>query len=146
MRLSSPYIQNGSTLRLNITLDPPVGDKNFIQFGLLVGPSGSTRIQWLVYNANINNITIAPDLASSEKARLHLISAYNPTLLDISPITFNDEGKMFMGYFQYNQSFTYKGTATHRLDTIYSMPLLEAVYSKYLSLANLIYSFHSILG
>ena len=124
-----------------MTFDPPVGDRNFIQCALHFGPSFSTRIQLLVYNASINNITIFPYLASSEKARLHLISAYNPTLLDISPITFNDEGQMFMGFLQYNQSFTLQGKATHRLDTIYSTPRLEAVYSKYLSIAHFRYSF-----
>ena len=128
--LSSPYIQNGSTLRLNITLDPPAGDRNLIQYGPLFSLSITTLTQLLVYNASINHITIAPDLASSEKARLHLISAHNPILLDISPVTFNDEGKMFLSYLQYNQSFTFQGRAVYRLDTIYSIQRLEAVFSK----------------
>jgi len=143
MQLSSPNIQNGSSLRVNVTFSPPLGNERFGRFGL------SFAKQWkefiipdksiLLWNKTINRISFHKNLPASEKARIQIVSTNNPTSIDISSITFADDNRWLQAFVEYNDSSginatnTLKAIATNARIKVYTPLVLYGMSPSILS-------------
>ena len=134
MQLSSPHIQNGSSLRINVTFSPPLGNERFSRFGLAFGQVFIgiviPKTSILLWNRTIDRISFHKNLPASEKARMHIVSTHNPTSLDISSITFADDNRLLVTFVEYNDSIGIN--ATNEKKTVSSDTRIK-VYSKLLS-------------
>ena len=127
MTLSSQNIQNGSSLDILAKFDPAIGTSNFnnVYYSYSIsGEAGSKRLT--SYLISRKRIVINSALPSSEFSRLTIASSANQTVLTISPITFDDEKRVFFCSLEYIVSGSILITIRSRLHT------LENVYSKLL--------------
>ena len=134
MQLSSPHIQNGSSLRITVSFSPALGEERFSRFGLSFGQVYQgfviPQTSILLWNRTIDRISFHKNLPPSEKARMQIVSTHNPTSLDISPITFEDDNRLLVTFVEYNDSIGINATNTKK--TVSTSSRIY-VYSKLLS-------------
>ena len=123
--ISSQNIQNGSLLTLTATCDPTVGASTFVDLVCKYSdPVGGAPTYLTTYNFIINQIVKEPSLSTYNIARVNITSSLNPMVLVISPITFDDEKRVFYCVLRYaNAAGTIQPDITseqHRLENVYS--------------------------
>ena len=117
--ISSQNIRNGTSINMTATFDVGSNTLNNIRCGY--SPDGSVLTTLTTYNIVLK----VWNLVSAHSARLTLKSSGNPMLLNISPITFEDEKRTFYCVLQY-----YDGVGTlHTLNS--QKTTLDNVYCKY---------------
>ena len=128
--ISSQNILNGSSINMTAAFDVGSNTLNNIRCGY-TSPGGSALTSLTTYNIILKVFQIDSSLDSADRARLNLTSSGNPMLLNISPITFEDEKRTFYCVLQY-----YDGVGTlHTLNS--QKTTLEHVYCTYLTRAYL---------
>ena len=97
VNISSPDIQNGSSVTMTAIFDPTVGNRSLkdvvCQYTQPGGGTPNTRLT--TYHTGVKQIIPALSLAASESARLSIVSSSSPMVLTITPITFEDEKRQF---------------------------------------------------
>ena len=135
--ISSPDIQNGSSVNMTATFDPTVGDSNFKDLicAYTQPGGGAPNTHLTTYHAGVQQIIPDATLAASESARLTIVSPFNPMVLTIAPITFEDEKRQFFCTLEY-----YIGLAVisieseqHTLENVYSKLLINLFLSRHCS-------------
>ena len=123
--ISSQNIQNGSLLILKATFDPTVGANTFNDLRCKYSdPAGGTVTVLTAYNTVKKQIVKGPSLSAYNKARVNITSPGNPMILVISPITFEDEKRLFscdLRYYDAGGNFQLDiKSEQHRLENVYS--------------------------
>ena len=135
VNISSPDIQNGSSISITATFDPTVGNNSLkdviCEYTQPGGGTPNTRLT--TYHTGVKQIIPDAFLAASESARLTIVLSRNPLLLTIAPITFEDEKRQFFCTLEY-----YNGPAIINIKS--EQYTLENVYSKLL--IKLFHSYH----
>ena len=126
--ISSPDIQNGSSINMTATFDPTVGDVNLkdvvCEYTQPGGGAPNTRLT--SYRPGFNIIIPAATLTASESARLTIVSTGNPMVLTIAPIAFEDEKRQFFCTLEYYigiPAFSVR-SEQHTLENVYSKLLI----------------------
>ena len=133
--ISSQNIQNGSLLTLTATCDPLVGASTFADLRCKYSnPAGRTPTDLTKYNFLQKKISKEPGLSGYKRARVNITSPRNPLVLVISPITFDDEKRVFyciMNYYDADSNEQPVTSEQHRLENVYSECLLLQVYATF---------------
>ena len=125
---SSPNIQNGSSLTLTAAFDPTIGEAALISMRCEYSdPAGGAPTRLTFYNALKKQIVKEAGLSAYITARVNITSNGNPMVLVISPITFEDEKRLFYCILRY---YDPDGNLQPPLRS--EQYRLENVYSKYL--------------
>ena len=129
MTISSQNIQNGSLLTLTATCDPIVGANTLRDLKCKYSdPAGGTATVLTAYNSFKKQIVKRTSLSAYNKARFNITSPGNPMILVFSPITFDDEKRVFsctLEYYDPDGNFQTPITSEqHRLENVYSEWLL----------------------
>ena len=134
--ISSPDIQNGSSINMTATFDPTVRSSSLSDvLCQYTQPGGGTPNTLLTkYHTGVKYIIPHADLTASESARLTIVSSGNPMVLTIAPIAFEDEKREFFCTLEY-----YIGLSVFRIRS--ERHTLENVYSKLL--VKLFHYYHS---
>ena len=131
--ISSQNIQNGSLLTLTATCDPNVGASTFSDLICKYSdPAGGAPTDITKYNFPKKQIVKEPSLTGYNRERVNITSPVNPVVLVISPISFDDEKRLFHCVLIYydadgNLQPPIK-SEHHRLENIYSECLLLQFY------------------
>ena len=127
--ISSPDIQNGSSINMTAAFDPTVGDINLkdvvCEYTQPGGGTPNTRLT--SYDTRFHEVGPATSLTAFESARLTIVSPFNPMVLTIAPITFKDEKRMFfciLEYYNGRPAFSIK-SEQHILENVYSKLLIQ---------------------
>ena len=138
--ISSQNIQNGSLLTLTATSDPAVRASTFNDLNCKYSDStGGTATDLTQYNFRKTEIVKGSDLSAYDKARVNITSPGDPLVLVISPITFDDEKRLFFCVLKYyDADFNIQPPITseqHRLENVYSkwLSLLFMLLSLFVS-------------
>ena len=131
--ISSQNIQNGSLLTLTATCDPIVGASTFADLRCKYSdPAGGTATILTEYNFFQKKIIKDPSLSGYSRERVNITSPFNPMVLVISPITFDDEKRQFDCVLSYADALGNVQPAIpseqHRLENVYSEWLLLQFY------------------
>ena len=123
--ISSQNIQNGSLLTLTATCDPIVGANTFVDLICKYSdPAGGAPTDLTKYNFIKKQIIKDPSLTAYIRARVNITSPGNPMVLEISPITFDDEKRQFycvLSYYDTDGNVQPPITSEkHRLENVYS--------------------------
>ena len=136
VNISSPDIQNGSSINMTAAFDPTVGNSSLkdviCQYTKPGGGTPNTRLT--TYHIGAKQIIPALTLPASVSARLKIALSGNPMVLTIAPITFEDEKRQFFCTLEY-----YIGLSAFIIRS--KQHTLENVYSKFL--IQLFHSYHS---
>ena len=134
--ISSQNIQNGSSLTLTATFNRTHGA--YALFDLrckFSDPAGGAPTDLTTYNYINRQIIKNPSLTAFDRARLNITSPVNPMVLAISPITFDDEKRLFYCALKYadadgnlHPDIT---SEQHRLENVYSEWLLLQFYATF---------------
>ena len=127
VNISSPDIQNGSSISMTATFDPTVGNSSLSDvICQYTQPGGGTpNTPLTTYHIGFKQITPHADITASGSARLTIVSPFDPMVLTIVPITFEDEKRQFFCTLEY-----YIGLSVFRIRS--ERHILENVYSKLL--------------
>jgi len=128
--ISSQNVQNGSLLTLTATYDPIVGASTFADLRCKYSdPTGVVATDLTQYNFGKGQIVKEPTLSAYDKARVNIASLNNTLVLVISPITFDDEKRLFYCVLKYyDADFNLQPPITseqHRLENVYSPAVLN---------------------
>ena len=127
--ISSQHIQNGSLLTLAAAYDPSIGTFTFSDLQCEYSdPAGGAPTRLTVHNIFLRQIVKEPALSAYNKARINITSAGNPMVLVISPITFEDEKRLFYCNLRF-----YGPDGNFMPPTQSGQYMLENVYSKFSS-------------
>ena len=134
--ISSQNIQNGSVLTLTATCDPIVGARTFADLRCIYsGPAGVGATGLTEYNFFQKKIIQDVSLSAYNRERVNITSPVNPMVLVISPITFEDEKKLFYCILRYADAYGNVQPAItseqHRLENVYSEWLLLQFYATF---------------
>ena len=101
--ISSQNALNGTSIDLLASFR--VGNNTMDNFRCgYTNPGGSLFTSLTAYNVVLKRVHIEPTLDSADRARLTMKSSGNPMLLNISPITFEDEKRTFYCILYYYDS------------------------------------------
>ena len=135
--ISSPDIQNGSSINMTAAFDPTVGDSNLKDVVCeYTKPSGGTpHTRLATYHAGVKQIIPSSSIKASESARLAIVSSGNPMVLTIAPITFKDEKRQFFCTVEYYSGLVAisKESEKHTLENVYSKLLIQLFRSYHCS-------------
>ena len=134
--ISSQNIQNGSLLTLTATCDPTVGASTFVDLRCRYSdPAGVASTDLTQYNFIKTKVIKDAGLSKYNSARLNITSPVNPMVLVISPITFDDEKKLFYCLLNYADALGNVQPAITseqlRLENVYSEWLLLQFYATF---------------
>ena len=134
--ISSQNIQNGSLLTLTATCDPTVGGNRFVDLSCKYRDSaGGTATDLTEYNFHKKQIIKQTGLSTYNKARVNITSPGNPMVLVLSPITFDDEKRLFYCSLKYADAALNTQrpiiSELHRLENVYSECLLLQFYARH---------------
>ena len=132
--ISSQNIQNGSLLTLTVTCDPTVGASTFSDLICTYSdPAGGAPTDLTKYNFAKKQIVKEPSLSGYNRERVNITSPVNPMVLVISPITFDDEKRLFycvLIYYDADGNLQPAITSEQlRLENVYSEWLLLQFYA-----------------
>ena len=132
--ISSQNIENGSLLTLTATCNPIVGANTFVDLRCKYSdPAGSTATDLTQYNFIKKQVIKDVGLSEYNKVRVNITSPVNPLVLVISPITFDDEKRLFYCDLRYADAAgnvqPSKESEQHRLENVYSEWLLLQFYA-----------------
>ena len=135
VKISSPDIQNGSSISMTATFDPTVGNSSFKDLNCeYTKPGGGTpNTRLTTYHTGVKQIIPDSSLSASELARLTIVSPFSPMVPTITPIVLEDEKRKFFCTLEY-----YSGLAAISIES--EQHTLENVYSKLL--IKLFHSYH----
>ena len=127
--ISSQNIQNGSLLTLTATCDPIVAASTFADLRCKYSdPAGVATTDLTAYNHIKRQMIKDPSLSAYNRARVNITSRVSPMILVISPITFDDEKRLFYCEIRYTDADGNVQPAItseqHRLENVYSESLL----------------------
>ena len=126
--ISSPDIQNGSSINMTATFDPTVGDVNLkdvvCEYTQPGGGAPNTRLT--TYHTGLNQIVPSSTLTASESARLTVVLSGNPMVLTVDPIAFEDEKRQFFCTLEYYSGLPIINIKSeqHSLENVYSKLLI----------------------
>ena len=123
--LSSQNIQNGSSLTITAACDPIVRANTFADLVCRYSdPAGGETTDLTKYNFIKRKVIKEPSLSPYNKARVNITSPVSPISLAISPITFDDEKRLFYCILFYADTLGNIQPAItseqHRLENVYS--------------------------
>ena len=129
VKISSPDIQNGTSICMTATFEPTVGNSSLRDLICqYTQPGGGAPITRLTsYRPGFNLIIPAATLTASESARLTIVSPFNPMVLTIAPIAFEDEKRQFFCTLEYyigRPAFSIR-SEQHTLENVYSKLLIK---------------------
>ena len=128
--ISSQNIQNGSLLILTATFDPAVDRSTFKDLICKYSdPAGGAPTDLTTYNSFKKQIVKEASLSGYNRARVNITSPGNPMSLVISPITLDDEKRVFSCTLEY-----YDAGGTLQLPITSEKHRLENVYSEWMLL------------
>ena len=133
VNISSPDIQNGSSVTMTAIFDPTVGNSSLkdvvCQYTQPGGGTPNTRLT--TYHTGVKQIIPALSLAASESARLSIVSSSSPMVLTITPITFEDEKRQCFCTLEYYVGLSGKSIRSelHTMENVYSKLLIKRYYS-----------------
>ena len=136
VNISSPDIQNGSSISMTATFDPRIGNSSLkdVVCAYTQPGGGTPNTPLTTYHTGVQQITLAP-LPASESARLTIVSSGNPMVLTIAPIVFEDEKRQFFCTLDYYSGLTIFRIRSeqHTLENVYSKLLLKLFHSYHCS-------------
>ena len=117
-------IENGSAIRITAAYDPHITSSRFEDLMCTYSdPDGGAPTRFTKYNRVLGRIVFAVP-RPSDSGRWKIMSAFNPMVFVISPVTFTDEKRQFSCKLEYYD-------AAKSLKSIISEKYtLENVYSK----------------
>ena len=127
--ISSPDIQNGSSIKMTATFDPTVGDVNLkdvvCEYTQPGGGPPNTRLT--TYHTGLNQIVPSSTLTATESARLTVVLSGNPMVLTVDPIAFEDEKRQFFCTLEYYSGLPIINIKSeqHTLENVYSKLLIK---------------------
>ena len=137
VNISSPDIQTGSSISMTATFEPTVGNsslKNVVcQHTQPGGGRPNTRLT--TYSTRFHEIFPDASLPASESARLTIVSPFNPMVLIIAPIAFEDEKRKFfctLEYYVGRSAFKIR-SERHTLENVYSKLLIKLFHSDHIA-------------
>ena len=135
--ISSPDIQNGSSINMTAAFDPTVGDSNLKDVVCeYTKPGGGTpHTRLTTYHAGVKQIIPSSSIKASESARLAIVSSGNPMVLTIAQITFKDEKRQFFCTVEYYSGLVAISIESekHTLENVYSKLLIQLFRSYHCS-------------
>ena len=135
--ISSPDIRNGSSISMTATFDPTVGGSSFKDLiCAYTQPGGGTPNTALTtYHTGVKQIIHDSSLSASDSARLTIVSPFNPMVLTIAPIAFEDEKRQFFCKLEYYIGLSANSIRSekHTLENVYSKLLIKLFHSYQLS-------------
>ena len=134
--ISSQNIQNGSVLTLTATCDPIVGASRFVDLVCKYSdPAGGAATDLTEYYFVRKHIIKETSLSAYNRARVNITSPVNPIVLVISPITFDDENRLFYCILKHADAVgnlqPFITSEQHRLENVYSECLPLQVYATF---------------
>ena len=134
--ISSQNIQNGSSLTLTATCNPTVGANTFLDLICKYSdPARGTPTGLTKYNYIKRQVRKDPSMTAYNKARVNVTSTVHPIVLVISPITFDDERRLFYCVLSYGDAAGNEQplitSEQHRLENVYSEWLLLQFYATF---------------
>ena len=135
--ISSPDIQNGSSINMTAAFDPTVGNSSLkdVIFQYTQPGGGTPNTRLTTYHIGAKQIIPALTLPASVSARLTIVSSGNPMVLTIAPITFDDEKRQFFCSLEYYiglSAFIIR-SKQHTLENVYSKFLIQLFHSYHCS-------------
>ena len=127
MTISSQSILNGSPLNVTAKFDPTIGNSNLKDMICeYSNPRRGETTRLTTYHTVAQQIIFGASLSAHELARLKLTSSVNETVITVSPITFDDEKRIFYCSVEYYVGLLafYIRSDQHILETVYSKLLL----------------------
>ena len=134
--ISSQNIQNGSSITLTATCDPIVRASTFADLVCKYSdPAGVAVTDLTKYSFFKREIIKDTGLSAYNKARVNITSPLNPMVLVISPITFDDEKRLFYCELRYVDTDGIEqppiSSEQQRLENVYSEWLLLQFYATF---------------
>ena len=133
--ISSQNIQNGSLLTLTATCDPAVSASTFVDLVCRYSdPAGGAPTDLTKYFFIDRQIIKEPSLSAYNKARVNITSNVSPMVLIMSPITFDDEKRLFycvLTYVDADRNPHALASKQYRLENVYSEWLLLQFYATF---------------